>query len=235
MDKKVEDIELLEALKDNRGLIDTTHIKLDDNGNMFIRKIEVESRYEAQELTSFLKTNKQLWSISKICVQKRGFGKSRSAAPIIGVPFTYGLEKVINGSRNEKSMFYIDDQDLVSKGIEGTLIANYNGQKEEIDFQLWEILPFDLSTYYIHGIYNRDSKVFTHFDGALIDICNESKEKMKWEYHIPNKTFAYKKLFRLDGIITDKDAMNMMSHYLPLEELNREYGISLPIKENILQ
>ncbi len=231
MNKKVKNIE---SLKDDEGLIDTLHIKLDNNGRMFINTIEVDSLSQAQELTSFLKSNEQLWSILKIHLQKKEFGVSRSSAPIIGVPFTYGLEKVINGSSNEKSMFYVDDSDLESKGLEGRLIANYNGRKKEIDFQLWEILPYDLPTYYIHGIYNRVSKVFSHLDGALIDIDNETKEKMKWEYYIPNKEFAYQKLFKLDGKITIKDAMNMMNHYLPLEDLSREYGISPPIKENSL-
>ena len=176
MDKKVKNIEFL---KDDEGLIDTSHIKLDNNGSMFIDNIEVDSLNEAQDITSFLKSNEQLWSILKINLQKKEFGISGSSAPIIGVPFSYGLEKVINGSSNEKSMFYIDDSDLASKGLEGTLLANYNGRKEEIDFQLWEILPLDLPTYYIHGVYNRVSRVFTHFDGALIRIDNETKEKMK--------------------------------------------------------
>ncbi len=234
MNEKIEDIESLRNLKDNEGLVDTSNIKLDSNGSMFIDKIEVESLDEIRELITFLKINKRLWSISKINLQKKEFGKSRSSAPIIGVPFTYGLDKVIDGSKNEKSMFYIDDQDLISKGIEGTLIANYNRRKDEIDFQLWEILPGDIRTYYVHGIYSFKDKLFSHFDGALIDLNEETKEKMKHNYFIPDKGFPYEKLFRLDGKIMKEDAIAMMNNYLPLEDLSREYGISPPIKENSL-
>ena len=211
-------------------LIDTTCIVCDNSGRMFVEQKEVECVDEIREIVTFLKQKKYLWSISKIRLQKKEFGKSRSSAPIIGVSFLHGLHNVINGSKNEKSMFYIDG-DVSDKGLEGRLIANYNGRKDEIDFQLWEVLPLDLPTYYIHGIYNKHKKIFTHFDGALIDINEETKQKMQWKPFIPGKDFLYKKLFRLDGDISIKDAMEIMDRYLLLEDLNHEYGIYPPIKE----
>ena len=227
----------LDKLRDEAGLIDTKHITLDQsNGTMYIEKEPVKGIREIEKIVNILKTHQDLWSKSKFFLEEQPKGVRCSAgASIIGVPFSKALENIIDGAMVQKSMFYIDD-DLTNKGLEGRLIADYrkNTEKTEIAFQLWEILPFDLPTHFIHGIYNIEQQIFTHFDGALIFHDEETKNKMKWEAYIPPKNFDYQKLFRLDGIIPIEIAMELMYNYLPLEDLSREYGAYPPIKEDII-
>jgi len=224
-------MDFLDNFKNKQGLISTRDIKLDEYKNMYVEEQEVESLDEIKQVVNVLKNNPDLWSISKINLQLKRKGRRGGAgASIIGVPFSEGLKNVIEGKRVEKSMFYIDD-DLTGKGLEGRLLAHYNRRDFEIDFQLWEIIPY-LPTYYVHGIYNLKNKIFSHFDGALIDIDEEIKEDMKWCYNLPSKDYGYRKLFRLDdGNISIEDAMELMYYYLPLEDLSREYGAYPPIKE----
>ncbi len=217
-------MDFLDNFKNKQGLTSTGDIQLDEYGNMYLEEQEVESLDEIQQVVNVLKKNFDLWSISEISLQlKRKGNWSGASAPIIGVPFSEGLKNVIEGKRVEKSMFYIDE-DLTGKGLEGRLLAHYNRREFEIDFQLWEIIPY-LPTYYVHGIYNLEKKIFSHFDGALIDIDEETKEDMKWCYKLPSKEYGYRKLFRLDGNITIEDAMELMYYYLPLEDLSLEYGV----------
>jgi len=222
-------------LKDTDGLISTKYIKFDDNGLMYVEKERVKGINEITAIINILKNNPYLWSKSKFSLEPSPKGRMVCAgASIIGIPFSKALENIINGDIVQKSMFYIDD-DLTNKGLEGRLIADYrkNNAKTEISFQLWEVLPLDLPTYFIHGIYNIKHQVFTHFDGALILHDKEIKDKMSWDAFIPPKNFPYKKLFRLDGKIPIESAMELMYNYLPLEDLNKEYGISPPIIEKV--
>lgn len=223
-------MDFLDNFKDEQGLTSTKDIQLDEYGNMYLEEQEVESLDKINQLTEFLKNNPNLWSISKISLQlKRIGGGGVARASIIAVPFSEGLKNVIEGKRFEKSMFYIAE-DLTGKGLEGRLFAHYNRRKFEIDFQLWETIP-NLPTYYVHGIYDLKNKIFSHFDGALIYIDEETKEDMKWNSNLPSKEYPYRKLFRLDGNISIEDARALMYFYLPLEDLNREYGVYPPIKE----
>ena len=233
-------MDFLNDLRDKEGLIDNKHITLDEYGAMYIKEEPVRGVRQIEKIINILKNHQDLWSKSKFSLEKqpkeiRGI-RGGAGAPIIGVPFSIALENIINGEVVQKSMFYIDD-DLTNKGLEGRLIANYrkNTIKTEIAFQLWEVLPLDLPTYFIHGIYNIEQQIFTHFDGALIPHDEDIKKKMQWNAYIPPKVLGYQKLFRLDGIIPIKIVMELMYHYLPLEDLSREYGAFPPIKEEIIE
>lgn len=214
------------SYQNNEGLISTSHIKITTDGNMYIGSDEVEYIDEIKELGVFIMNSPNLWSVAKLNMQVKKYGISRSSAPIIGIPFDVALKSIIEGKTNIKSMYYLDDN-IASEGLKGRLIA-YNQKKgDEITFQLWQVLPCDLPTYYIHGIFDLHKEKFSHFDGALIFMDEKTKSRMMWEPFIPEKIFPYMKLFRLDGEIDIAEAKDMMHLYLPNNELNEEYGIHM--------
>jgi|GEM_PF-4857690 len=220
------------SYQNSEGLIATSHIKTTADGNMYIGSDEVECIDEIKELGSFIRSSPNLWSIAKFNIQIKKYGKARSSAPIIGIPFDVALQSIIEGKTNIKSMYYLDDE-TSTKELEGRLIA-YNQKKgDEIIFQLWQVLPYDLPTYYVHGIFDLHLRMFSHFDGALIFMDEKTKSRMQWEPFIPEKKFPYMKLFRLDGQIDTEEAKDMMHFYLPINELYEEYGIHLKIKKVI--
>lgn len=224
----------MQKVKNKMGeLFKVSNIQFKD-GKKYIDDIEVDYINEIRELMNFIESKPDLLNIALAQFEKKVYGRSRSGASIIGIPFDVAIENIINGKRNIKSMYYIDDS-LENEGSEGRLISYCQENDNELHFQLWQILPFNLPTFYIHGIFDISNKYFTHFDGALIDHSEKIKEKMKWEPFIPEKNYPYEKLFRLDGIIMIEDAKIMMNLYLPNNELNKEYGLTPPIKMEYIE
>ncbi len=222
-----KNLDFLDQYRDEDGLVSMKLVQIGKDGNMSIENQRVETPFEIEGIVDILKNDSFLRSITKIYLEKKWDGtRSRSGAPIIGVPFSAGLQNAISGKRTGWSLFNTQSN-LTEQGISGSLLANYNKRNYEIDFQLWEIiLPLDDETYYIHGIYNLKKNCFSHFDGALIDIDQVTKEKMFRFPHIPDKKFNYQKLFKLDGEIPVENATQLMYSYLPIENLSFEYGIS---------
>ncbi len=224
-----KNLDFLDQYRDTEGLISTKLIQLDKNGNMSLENQKVETPFQIENIVEILINDEYLWSITKIYLEKKRKGIwCRSGAPIIGVPFSVGLQNAINGKREGYSLFSIEECSI-EKGLSGSLCAHYNSRKKdnEIDFQLWEIvLPIDTYTYFIHGIYDLKDNSFSHFDGALIDLDVPTREKMLRSPHIPDKKFNYQKLFKLDGKVSIENAMQLMHSYLPIEKLSLEYGIN---------
>ncbi len=225
------DLDFLKQFRDKDRLISSNNIQIMEDTTLFVNEVEVEAPREIENIIDFLKEDSYLWSISKLFLEKKREGTwSRSGAAIVGVPFSKALEVMIEGKREGYSLFSLDD--FTDEGLPtGSLCAYYEKRNNGIIFQLWEIvLPFDMPAYYIHGIYNIQSRFFSHFDGAMIDLDEPTKKKLLYSPHIPNKKSDYKKLFRLDGEISVDSALQLMNCYLPIEQLSIEYGI----KEEIL-
>jgi hypothetical protein len=51
---------------DNKGLIQTSLITIDDHGNFWIDDIKIQEVRELRKLVDFLKSDKELWEISHI-------------------------------------------------------------------------------------------------------------------------------------------------------------------------
>jgi len=221
---------------DSDGLISLKDIVISNEGLISIDDISLKSIYENSKICDYIFKNKDIFAKTsvKLLLEPKKEGKySISAAPIIGISFQEGLKRIISGNLTLKSMFYFED-DVSEYGIEGRLIASYEKRNNEIIFQLWEITKFDIPIFYLHGVFNIDKNRFIHFDGALILMDSETKEKMKQPY-LPmsekEKKFPYQKLFRLDGEIDIPVAMALADEFLPIEELSKEFLIK---EENVL-
>jgi len=222
-------INKLEEYADDKGLIQTSLITIDDHGNFWIDGIKIQEVRELKKLVNFLQSDEELWKISRIKVEEKIIS-SRSGAPIINIPFSIALHKIItNQERSIKSLFSFYEKS--PNGICGSLFAksyksfNHAIKQFELNFQLWEFYHLDsIPTHYIHGIYNLSTNYFTHFDGALITHDEKNLIEMQ-SGNEPNKNSPYEKLFVLNGIISTENAMTMMSSYLPIDELNIEFGI----------
>jgi len=111
---------------------------------------------------------------------------------------------------------------------------NDKEKKFEIIINLWQVFNLDIDTYYIHAIYDLESKSFQHLDGAFIQHDEESKQKLLFSKEEPSKDFYKYKVFRLDfknssEYISIETVKELMSAFLPLDKLNEEYGIAKKI------
>ena len=213
---------------DEEGLISTSCIQIKNN-KMFINNIEVEEVFELKKFIQLVKTDFYIWKNLKLKVQEKK-NTCRSSAPIVNIPFDKAIELIISGKRSVSPRFRIDIEYSKDK-IFGILFANFRKNNELIDFQLWQIYrlddkTMDIPTNYIHGIYNSKENVFIHFDGALILHDENARQEIE-KGCIPEKRYPYTKLFRLDCNIEKEIAKKMMNVYLPVEELNEEFGLKL--------
>ena len=213
--------------RDKDGLILTKDILFNENGIMIVDNIEMEEIVELQNLVSFLKEKRHLWNNSRLFLQKKRYS-SKSAAPIHYISFDQALDLILNQKKETSQTRFRIDKEYSRDEIGGTLFADFRKDENEINFQLWQIYHInneyiEIPTHFIHGIYNTDEEYFKHFDGALISHNKEYRDKIEQGIIPPKDSDNYMKLFRLDGIITNEEAKEMMSIYLPIEELNQEF------------
>jgi len=217
---------LINQYEDEDGLISTQYIVIREN-KLFIDNIEVEEIFELHNLVAFIRKYPFLWENLKLKLEKKT-RTVRSSAPIVNIPFDKAIDLIISGKRNLSPRFRIDIE-YSKNAIFGILLANFKKVNSQIYFQLWQIYridqnDIDIPTNYIHGIFDIQENCFIHFDGALIMHDEESRRKIE-QGIIPEKNFPYLKLFRLDCRIEKDIAKTMMAIYLPVEELNEEFGL----------
>ena len=177
----------------------------------------------------YLKENSYLWKNLKLKLEKKKYTSS-SSAPIVGVSFDKAIEIIISKEQNPISPRFRLDLEYSESSICGTLFSNFRKNKEEINFELWQIYhldkeDIDIPTNYIHGIFDIKQDCFIHLDGALI-LHTEDDRKLIEQGLIPPKKAPYCKLFRLDCNLNKDLVKEMMSLYLPIEELSQEFGIT---------
>lgn len=113
---------------------------------------------------------------------------------------------------------FVDDDGLVST-------SNISIVKDKIFLNEKEVTEVKELENYIHGIFSIKKDCFIHFDGALI-FHTEDDRKLIEQGKIPPKKAKYNKLFLLNCDLEIDLAKEMMSKYLPIEELNQEFGIT---------
>jgi len=217
----------IHKIEDSDGLIATSEITMYQN-SMLLENEEVIEVMELTNLVSYIKANDYLWKNLKLKLEKKK-NISRSSAPIINISFDKAIEIIISKKQNPVSPRFRLDLEYSKSSICGTLFANFRKNGDEINFELWQIYhlnkeDINIPTNYIHGIFNIEQDKFIHFDGALI-IHTENDRQLIQQGQIPPKRAPYCKLFRFDCNLNKDLVKQMMSIYLPIEELNEEFDI----------
>jgi hypothetical protein len=217
----------IHKLEDSDGLIATSEITICQD-SMLLKNEEVIEVRELTNLVSFMKANDYLWQNLKLKLEKKK-NTSRSSAPIINISFDKAIEIIISKKQNPVSPRFRLDLEYSNNSICGTLFANFRKNGDEINFELWQIYhlnkeDINIPTNYVHGIFNIKQDCFIHFDGALIYHTEDDRQLIE-QGKIPSKKADYYKLFRLDCNLNKDLVKEMMSIYLPIEELNEEFAI----------
>lgn len=155
----------------------------------------------------------------------RGNEMGKKGAPIFGVPFSKALDLVSQAHVGAllRSVYKTDKAIGLSQlGIYATLVAHVRRTKDHIQIEAWQTSESMSETFYLHGFIDTESNFFTHFDGAT--MTHEDAEKKRiFEQGRKEKGICYQKWFRLDGNISQMDAVALARAFLPLEDLLVEY------------
>jgi len=113
-------------------------------------------------------------------------------------------------------------------------------ERTENTFELEELKdnpsPAEEGSYhcrYAHAIFNKDTGVFSHFDGAIRSYDLESMlDRVGKTFTQYGRKAHYKKLFRLDGRVETQIWKSLVTHYLQGNPLIYEYfGLAEDIKQ----
>lgn len=219
---------MINKIYDDDGLVSTSLFRI-SNSQIKINGKDFFIDVMAMGVAEYLSEIPTLWELAKFRIQN--FRPCMGRASIYGVPFEIGLRRVSKKDGLIKSLYQRDDSDYVGNhGIVGSLLAHTTYSERCITFEAWQILEIDGSeTFYIHCEIDLLNNIVTHIDGARMYHSLDQKLEMIYS-GTKIKGDGYTKYFRLDGQIPLKNAREIMTIYLPLDDITEEF-----ISENNLE
>lgn len=219
--------EITNNLRDKDGLIPLTTLEPDrHNPRVWSLKTSGVKLYvdpQALSVARLLASRPDLAAQARIMFREDEIHLKR--ARIFGIPFTKALEMTTQAHVGKivKSIYKTEKSiGLSALGTCATLVTHVQRTDDHVQIEAWQITEFISETFYLHGLIDARSKFFTHFDGATM-MCGEAEKGALFESGRKVKGTGYQKWFRLDGTISQTDAVTLARAYLPLEDLLAEY------------
>ena len=149
-------------------------------------------------------------------------------APVYGVNYSKLLSKVIKNGESISSWFICEREKDFNKGVYADLFIIGNFNEKDLQIQLWQIIGEGSEVLFAHGLIDRKTKSFKHFDLAshfidpmIIPKFLSKKQRMELK--------EKKKWIRVDGEINEYQVFEMIKMFFPLDYLVdefREYKIN---------
>lgn len=214
--------EALLSLADDDGLIRTDSI--DEILDGYIIRINDKwlfPDFRIKRIIKYLSDNQDLWKCSKIALTKKR--RTVSGAIMYGVRFGKAIE-ILQNSDLTRARLYCDKlQDFSEIGVVAEMLVSvYAENKELINIQIWQGVKGDCEVSYMHGLMNRESRQYEHFDFAVIDMDISDQVKL-FSYNEKIKGNHRKKIFRIDGNIKEAHVFELSNLFFPLDHLIDEY------------
>lgn len=219
--------EITNNLRDKDGLIPLTILEPDlVNPHVWRLKTSGVKLYVDPQVfgvARLLASRPDLAAQAKIMLREDEIRMKR--APIFGIPFSKALDMTAQAHVGKivKSIYKTEKSiGLSDLGTCATLVTHVQRTDDHIQIEAWQITELMSETFYLHGLIDARSKFFTHFDGATM-MHGEAEKGALFESGRKVKGTDYQKWFRLDGRISQTDAVALARAYLPLEDLLVEY------------
>lgn len=214
---------VLDKHLDNDYLVHTKNIdKIIDN-NIF----EIESKWffpdnRIKKTIEYLLKNDHLWGNSKISL-KSNLSTSH-AAKWFGLSFKFAINKLKDTGYPEKAKFYCPTKhDFAQEGAVAEMLTKIHTNKErKIVIGIWQGIGNAQEVFYAHGILDKSTNMFNHFDCALIN-CDITECERLFTENKKIKGESQKKLFRIDGNVDIHHIYELAIRFFPLDELIDEY------------
>jgi hypothetical protein len=220
------DVKIFSNHFDKDGLVDFNKLKeviRYSKPNRRIYQLEgywvfIEGRIQRQ--VEFLYAN-GLIKDSRVKISKSWIFHS-ARAPVYGINYSKLLKKVIEKGEPISSWFICEKEKDFNGGAYADLfiIGNYN--EKDLQIQLWQIIGEGAEVLFAHGLIDKETMKFNHFDLAshFIDpmiIPNFLSTKQRMELT------AKKKWIRVDGEINESQVLDMIKMFFPLDHLVDEF------------
>lgn len=218
----------LSSLKDKDGLIPVAEICAPINHERAYTLIKSGEKIYldpvARGVADVIFKSRELQEISKLRFTEQDC--SMKGARIFGLPFQLALEnaKAAYPGSLLKSIFKRIDLECQSgNGVCATLVTHIQKTLEYIQIEAWQCTENNISqTYYLHGIIKKHSGFFEHLDGATIDHSPVEVDDI-FERGNKSKGVNYEKKFRIDGVVSRKNIIEVATAFFPNDDLTFEY------------
>lgn len=143
-------------------------------------------------------------------------------APVYGINYTKLLSKIIKNNESISSWFICERKKNFNQGVYADLYIIGNFDEKDLQIQLWQIIDNGSEVLFAHGLIDRETKKFNHFDLAshfidpmIIPSFLLNKQRMQLN--------EKKKWIRIDGEINEEQIFDMIKMFFPLDYLIDEF------------
>lgn len=227
-----DNVEMFSKYFDDEGLIAFPKLKevkhkskpynriyeLDDYWVFIERRIKNQVEYLYQN---------ELTDSSKIKITK-SWATMVGRVPVYSVNYADVWQKVIDKRETINSWFFCEKEKDFDKGVYADLHVMCNLNENYLQIQLRQFIGQGEEVLYAHGLLDRDTFTFIHFDLAthyvdpiMITRFLFNKERMD--------LLGKEKWLRIDGDISESQAFDLIKMYFPIDYLVDEFR-EIPIE-----
>jgi len=164
---------------------------------------------------------KKLINESRIKVSK-SWSSVVGRAPVYAVNYIELLKNVIDKRESISSWFICEREKDFDKGVYADLFVLGNFNESDLQIQLWQILGEGSEILFAHGLIDRETFKFNHFDLATHYVHPIMIPKLiydKQRIDLINK----EKWLRIDGMIEEESVFELIKLFFPIDYLVDEF------------
>jgi|GEM_PF-2295273 len=231
-----ESIEIFSEYFDKDGLIEFDKlVEVKSKSKPFHRIYEIENywvfpdRKIKHHVEYLYDTN--LISNSRIKITN-SWSSVVSGAEVYGINYIDLLKKVIEERKSISSWFICEREKDFDKGVYADLFILGNFNEKDLQIQLWQIIGEGNEILFAHGLIDRETFKFNHFDLATHHVNPMMIPELiynKRRIDLINK----EKWLRIDGDIKQEDVFELIKIFFPIDYLVDEF-IENPMPNDIL-
>ena len=232
-----DNVEIFSKYFDEEGLIEFQKLKeVKHKSKPHSRIYELDGYWVFVEMriknqVEYLYQNALIES-SKIRIT-RSWATMTGRAPVYSVNYLNLLKKVIAKREAVSSWFICEKEKDFDKGVYADLYILGNFNENDLQIQLWQIIGQGDEVLFAHGLIDKNTFKFNHFDLAshyidpiMIPRLIYAKQRMD----LMKKT----KWMRVDGEISEEQIFEMIKMFFPLDYLVDEFR-EIPLGDGLFR
>lgn len=143
-------------------------------------------------------------------------------APVYAVNYIELLKKVIANRESISSWFICEREKDFDKGVYADLFVLGNFNESDLQIQLWQIIGEGDEILFAHGLIDRETFKFNHFDLATHYVHPKMIPRLIYDKQRID-LIKKEKWLRLDGEIEEENVFELIKMFFPIDYLVDEF------------
>lgn len=218
---------LVQKYGDKDGLIETGKLEETILSKPLDRIFRIDDKlcfplYPIKKLVEIIISN-NLWKSTRIAISKTRF-KIVARATVFGIDFRNAILKATKEGISITHLYWSDFKNWSDLGAFADFLIKITKTKKGIlEFNCWQAIGSEETLFFVHGIFDKNLKNFSHLDFAYHHTSlSEIQKLLSSNKDKPVLKFK-EKILRLDGEIEIEIGFELMSLFFPMDKLVDEY------------